>query len=113
MGRPFGQRWWMSGDPVLALLVGIDAKLDAYFERAAESLATPQVGLAERMERLEPRLMAIRADIGLNVDGVSAVLNREIATRQEVEAMSSRLQALARQVHCLRNDVEELKKRPA
>jgi len=108
----------MGGDPVLALLVEMDAKLDAYFERAAERQAAPQPGqvgadLTERMERLERRLAAIRDDVGVSMDGVSAVLGREIATRREVEAVSSTLQALARQVQRLRIEVEELKKRPA
>ena len=102
----------MSGDPVLALLVEIDAKLNAYFERAAERQATLQADLAARMDQVESRLMAMRGDSGLRMDGISAVLGRETAMQWKIDATSSTLQALARQVQRLRNEVEELKKRP-
>ena len=103
----------MSGDPVLALLVEMDAKLDAYFERSAERPVPPQADLAARMDRVERRLAAIRDDIGLNMDRTSLVFDRESTTRREVEAMTSTLQTLARQVQHLRNEVDALKKRPA
>ena len=103
----------MSGDPVLALLVEIDAKLNAFFERTAEKPVTPQADLAARMDRMERRLAIVREDITLNIDRTNRVFDREATTRREVETVSSTLQALARQVQRLRSEVEELKKRPA
>ena len=131
----------MSGDPVLAALARLEAKmeerlatldgrlqtldgrlatfgerleaLDGRIERLEAVQTRLRVDLMERMDRFEDRLTAFGDDLVVNMGGVNTVFDRLAAVRKEGDATASMLQTVIRQVNRLQNEVEALKKRPA
>ena len=120
----------MSGDPILAALAQLldgqrrleegltkveerQERFEERLTRLEEGQTRLRVDLMGRMDRFENRLTTFQDDISVNMAGVNTVFNRLAASRQEGDATFAALQTVIQQVFRLRNELEELKKRPA